>query len=251
MVRKNMKNLMNEYNEVGYFIQKIFLEDFINSLLKDIESAKKLEDVDLYSDRSGLFRRLERLYDKGKNLNQLNIKIIEFLKKTFNKSFLIFKDKFNSKPPGGEGYKAHFDGIFKFFDENNKEKNGWYEYSDIFVNVLVSLDQADDKNGTLQISQAHKKSFNDLYSKTLKDGSPNLTKEFESSLKFKSIKLDAGDILVFDNRCPHRSQKNNSDKSRRILYYTYSPESYGSYYEKYFKDKKNSKNSSNKALTGD
>ena len=66
----------------------------------------------------------------------------------------------------------------------------------------------------------HRKSFEDLYSKTLKDGSPNLTNEFESSLKFESINLDAGDILVFDNRCPHRSQKNNSDKSRRILYYT-------------------------------
>ena len=102
MVRKNMKNFMNEYNEDGYFIQKNFFgKDFINSLLKDIESAKKLEDVDVYSDRSGLLRRLERLYDKGK-INQLNIKIIEFLKKTFNKSFLIFKDKFNSKPPGGK-----------------------------------------------------------------------------------------------------------------------------------------------------
>ena len=84
MVRKNMKNFMNEYNEDGYFIQKNFFgKDFINSLLKDIESAKKLEDVDVYSDRSGLLRRLERLYDKGENLNQLNIKIIEFLKKNF------------------------------------------------------------------------------------------------------------------------------------------------------------------------
>ena len=91
-------------------------------MLKDIESAKKLEDVDVYSDRSGLLRRLERLYDKGENLNQLNIKIIEFLKKTFNKSFLIFKDKFNSKPPGGEGYKAHFDGILNFLMKIIKKK---------------------------------------------------------------------------------------------------------------------------------
>ena len=48
------------------------------------------------------------------------------------------------------------------------KKNGWYEYSDIFVNVLVSLDQADDKNGTLQISQAHKKSFKIYIQKHLK-----------------------------------------------------------------------------------
>ena len=149
---------------------------------------------------------------------------MNFLKKLLINLFLYLKINLIRSHQAGRVTK-HFDGIFKFFDENNKEKNGWYEYSDIFVNVLVSLDQADDKNGTLQISQVHRKSFEDLYSKTLKDGSPNLTNEFESSLKFKSIKLDAGDILVFDNRCPHRSQKNNSDKSRRILYYTYSPES--------------------------
>ena len=57
-------------------------------MLKDEESAKKLEDVDVYSDRSGLLRRLERLYDKGENLNQLNIKAVLLLKKLFNKSYL-------------------------------------------------------------------------------------------------------------------------------------------------------------------
>ena len=252
MIRIIMNNLLDEYNKEGYFIQKNFFDqNFIISLLEDIDKAEKLKNVDVYSDKSGLPRRIERLYDKGDNLNQLNLKVSNFLENIFRISFLIFKDKFNSKPPGGEGYKAHFDGIFKFLDKNNKERNGWYEYSNVFVNVLIALDQADDENGTLQISKVYKDSFNNLYLKTLKDGSPNLTNEFESSLEFKSINLNAGDILVFDNRCPHRSEKNISKKSRRILYYTYSPKSDGSHYEKYFYDKKNSKNLSNKALIGD
>ncbi len=247
-----MTKFLNEYNQIGYFIQKNFIDQtFTNSLLKEIEKAKKLQNVDIYSDRGGLPRRIERLYDKGNYLKKLNLKISKLLEQVFNKSFLIFKDKFNYKPPGGEGYKAHFDGIFQFIDENNKVKNGWYEYGDVFVNVLISLDKADESNGTLQISEAIKDNFGKLYLKTTKDGSPNLAKEFEASLKFKSIDLNVGDVLVFDNRCPHKSQKNNSNKPRRILYYTYSPKSAGNYYEKYFNDKNNSKNASNKALIGE
>ena len=246
-----MKNLLEKYNNNGYFIQKNFFENkFIESLLKDIELAKSKKDTDIYLDRNGLLRRIERLYDKSENLKMLNLKISSFLEEIFKTSFLIFKDKFNAKPPGGEGYQAHYDGVYKFNDENNVKKNGWYEYGESFVNVLVSLDKCDEKNGPLQISNVHKKSFDELLPKTLEDGTPNLKPDFEKKLKFELINLNAGDILIFDNRCPHRSNKNISNNMRRILYYTYSLSSAGSQYKKYFHDKKNSKNA-NKSLTGD
>ena len=54
-------------------------------------------------------------------------------------------------------------------------------------------------------------------------------------------------MVVFSNTCPHRSKKNNSNESRRILYYTYSLSKNGSKYDKYFEDKEKSKNKS-KAL---
>ena len=54
-------------------------------------------------------------------------------------------------------------------------------------------------------------------------------------------------MVIFSNTCPHRSKKNNSYKSRRIIYYTYSLAKNGSKYHTYFEDKKNSKNIS-KAL---
>ena len=247
-----MNNFLDNYNKEGYFIQKNFFDQkFADALLKEIEEAKKKKNVDVYTDRSGLLRRIERLYETGINLKKLNIQISNLLEQVFKKPFLIFKDKFNYKPPGGEGYKAHFDGIFQFTDEFNKVRNGWYEYGDVFVNVLISLDKADNTNGTLQISKVVKDNFKELYSKTAKDGSPNLSRELVSNLEFKSIELNVGDALVFDNRCPHRSEKNNSNKPRRILYYTYSLKSAGSYYEKYFHDKDKSKNTSNKALTGE
>ena len=36
---------------------------------------------------------------------------------------LIFKDKFNLKPPGGEGFYAHYDGIFKWLDKVEIDKS--------------------------------------------------------------------------------------------------------------------------------
>ena len=59
--------------------------------------------------------------------------------------------------------------------------------------------------------------------------------------------LNIGDIVIFSNTCPHRSKKNNSEKNRRVLYYTYSLFKNGSKYNKYFEDKEKSKNLS-KAL---
>ena len=51
-------------------------------------------------------RRIERLFDKGKNLKFVNKKILNFLNR-FLKKLVIFKDKFNAKPPGGEGFNFH------------------------------------------------------------------------------------------------------------------------------------------------
>ena len=49
-------------------------------------------------------------------------------------------------------------------------------------------------------------------------------------------------MVFFSNKCPHQSKKNNTKKSRRILYYTYTKLKYKSKYLKYYKDKMKSKN---------
>ena len=60
--------------------------------------------------------------------------------------------------------------------------------------------------------------------------------------------LNAGDLVVFKNTCPHRSKKNKSKMNRRILYYTYLSEKFGNQYNNYFKDKELSKNKTSKSL---
>jgi 2-aminoethylphosphonate dioxygenase len=245
-----MKSLRKEYSDYGFFIKQNFLD--IHSVEKIIDEIGALkENIDIYYDKKGNLRRIEKFYNKGESLLSANKKISIFLKEIFNIDFTIFKDKFNAKPPGGEGFFAHYDGVFNFKNEKNEDKNGWYEYGDLFVNVLIALDPCNAENGTIEIASSHNKSFNELLSNTKKNGTPDILAEVEKELKFNIINLKRGDIVIFNNTCPHRSKKNNSKTDRKTLYYTYTPLKYGSKYEEYFNDKLKSKNKSSKSLSGD
>lgn len=74
-------------------------------------------------------------------------------------------------------------------------------------------------------------------------------KEIEDKVEFEFINMNKGDLLIFNNKCPHRSDNNNSNKNRRILYFTYNPIEYGDNYNIYYNDKKYSDNSVNKSLS--
>tara|TARA_B100001121_G_scaffold308863_1_gene333997 strand:- start:2346 stop:3086 length:741 start_codon:yes stop_codon:yes gene_type:complete len=234
-----------QFENCGYFICKnFFSKNFIKLLMDEIEYSK---DTTKYFDNHNFLRRIEKLYDKGIQLKNLNKKISSLLEDVFNKKFLIFKDKFNAKPPGGEGFFAHYDGIFHFINSNDEKKKGWYEYGNFFVNALVAIDECNKENGALELAQSHEGGFEELINNTKKDGTPALLKSIEAKTTFNLINLNVGDMVIFSNKCPHRSKKNKSDKSRRIIYYTYSLEKNGSKYKKYFDDKEKSKNVS-KAL---
>jgi len=241
------QDLKKIYLDKGFFIiKKFFLKATIDAAKKEIETSK---NIDKYFDASGVIRRVERLYDKGDKLTKINNKIVEKLNNIFYEPYTIFKDKFNAKPPGGEGFFAHYDGVFIFKDAQGIDKKGWYEYTDVFVNVLVALDPCTKENGTIEIANAHNKTFEDLLLNTKQNGTPEILDEITKKTSFNSIKLDAGDVVVFDNKCPHKSSKNYSKQSRGTLYYTYTLAKYGSFYNKYFDDKKNSKNDKGKSLS--
>lgn len=242
----NYLDYKKEFDINGYFVFRNFLsKDFVLKLIDDINNASGTEK---YFDNTNNLRRVEKLFNKGENLIYLNSEILSLLKNIFKTNFTIFKDKFNSKPPGGEGFYAHYDGIFKFTDSNSNKKNGWYEYGDFFINALFAIDKCDKENGSIELAKFHKGDFNELFEKTKKDGTPALSKEVENKTSFDVIDLDAGDLIVFSNTCPHRSKKNNSKYDRRIIYYTYTLNEFGSKYEEYFNDKKKSKGLS-KALS--
>lgn len=242
-----MNEKQKKFHQNGY----LKLENEVNfELIKNIRKdcfTKKIGT--LYKDNEGKPRRLENIYDKTKNLKLLNNHLIKLIKKIFKKKMVIFKDKCNLKPPGGGGFRPHYDGIFYFKNENKKLKKGWYEYSNYFLNVLVALDKCTKQNGSIEIGRWHNKNFDSLYENTKKNGSPELKIKFAKKIKFKLIELNAGDILFFSNKCPHQSKKNLSKSSRKVLYYTYAIGK-KNIYKRYFLDKQKSLNKNSKSLPG-
>jgi ectoine hydroxylase-related dioxygenase (phytanoyl-CoA dioxygenase family) len=196
----------------------------------------------------GQIRRLERFYNKTHYLNLLNKKNEKILELIFGEKFNIFKDKFNLKPPGGEGFNAHYDGIF-YFKINKRNYPGWYTYASSFINILIPFDNSNKKNGTIKIAKEDKKKFAELLKNTKKNGTPELKTAYEKRLKFRYLNLSVGDICIFSNRCAHKSDSNKTKYNRRILYYTYNKKSEGNFYKKYFFDKKKSQ-SKFKSLSG-
>ncbi len=236
------------FDKKGYcIIADVFDQSEVASINREIT---EVENADVYYDSNGNLRRVERLCDKGKFLKIANQRCLDVLNKKFEKKFSIFKDKYNAKPPGGEGFYSHFDGVFMFKDTNGVEKKGWYEYSDFFINILIALDNCNLENGTIEISKKIDLDFNDLLKLTRQDGTPNIKKDFEKTIEFEPIILNPGDIVLFLNTCPHKSSKNNSMVDRRTLYFTYT-EGTVSHYDNYFNDKLNSKNETSKSLSGD
>ena len=247
-----MKNLSEIYNKTGYLKINNFIKiKEVCEIELELERCLKNKKILKYKDKNGKIRRIEKIYDKGQFLKKFDFDVKNLLKKIFKKKYSIFKDKLNIKPPGGEGFFAHYDGIFKFKNKKNKKLNGWYEYSDNFINVLLAINTCNKKNGTIELAKASKGNFYDLLKNTNNDGTPNLKKSYESKLNFKFINLKVGDILIFSNKCPHRSKKNRSNKNRKILYYTYTNNASKDLYKKYFLDKVSSTNKKSKSLSGE
>ena len=247
---KNLQELQYNYNKVGYVIIDRFFEvDFIDEVSSNIESLIKSRNVNIYYDRSGKIRRMEKFIFKKEVFKFLNNKIMEIIFCLTREKQILFKDKVNFKPPNGEGFYAHYDGIFQFKKDDNILKNGWYEYADNFNNSLIALDNFNLGNGTIEIAKKHNGTFKELLCNTKKNGTPDLLKDIEKKCNFHPISLKKGGIVIFKHNCPHRSGPNLSNNNRSSLYLTYTDEAKGNFYDKYFIDKKASKNK-DKALLG-
>lgn len=248
-MKTDLNKLRDEYATKGYCIgRNIIKKEALEAAYQEIISSDR---TSVFKDQSGLLRRIESIYDKGPNLININNTFLEFLNLLFNEEFLIFKDKYNAKPAGGEGFFAHYDGIFTWVDKDGLERDGWHCYSDKFVNILVAIDEMTAENGALEIAKEHKGSFKDLLKNTKMNGTPDILAEVEAALEFEKILINPGDIVLFSSRCPHRSSKNHSNSDRRTIYYSYNPLREGENYIKYFEDKSGSQNKASKSLSGE
>lgn len=134
---------------------------------------------------------------------------------------VLYKGKINFKLPGGDGFRPHQD-----------QQAGWGAYADFFITALLSIDEATEENGCLEMAAGY-------HDKGLigPEWEP-LTDEQIAAMNPVSCPTKPGDVIFFDSYAPHGSGPNMSDKERRVLYVTYNRLSDGDHRAQYYADKR-------------
>ncbi len=252
---KNLENLKKEYKKKGFLkIKNFFEKKEISTVRENIKRNIKKNNKKYFFyyekiKKKKVLRRIEKISEYSKDAKKIiyNKKIKKITKILTNNNFKLFKEKLNFKYPGGEGFKPHIDGHFLWKDKNNKIRNGWKEYSNDFLSIVIPLEKVNKKNGCLELSslQNTKKiglNFNEITSNIVKF-TPNVKKSLLKKFKWTPIEMDIGDILIFNWKCAHKSRKNYSSNSRMIFYATfYKSNKIKNVKRKYYLDKQKSLN---------
>jgi len=141
----------------------------------------------------------------------------------FGEDAVLFKEKINFKYPGGDGFKHHQD-----------QAAGWWDYGNLFISVLISVDEATPENGCLEIAPGEAR-----HRHLDREWRP-FTEEEIKEMPFQLVPTKPGDVIFFDSFVPHGSYPNLSNTRRRILYVTYNRLSEGDHREQYYADKRKS-----------
>lgn len=172
--------------------------------------------------KNDLFR-IEYFYESSKKLNSLinSTKVKKIINLLCGKRATLFKEKINIKPPFSREDRLHQD-----------VQGDWLKYSNNFITFLVSLVDTDKKNGNLifDISGNNKSKILGKMFKVLK------ISELKSPF-FVNLPLKAGDAVFFNGYIPHKSTKNNTNKSRKQMYLTYCVPKFKNTRKKYFQEK--------------
>ncbi len=223
-------NQINSFQNNGYIkVSSFYNQNEINQITNWTNEVQNFEETpgkwQMYYEttqddkKKRILNRIENFepYHKGfKNL--FKSKILNSVEKLFGSPAVLFKDKINFKMPGGSGFKAHQD-----------IQAGWDKYCKLHMTALISIDAATENNGCLEIASG--KHLNKMIGKSWEPLD-------ESSLNYKSFPTKPGDVIFFDSYCPHKSKKNNTNKSRRVLYITFNKLKEGDFRRKYFDDKR-------------
>ena len=121
-------------------------------------------------------------------------------------------DKINFKNPGARGFYPHQD-----------MAGTWSDYVENIVNVFIAIDHSDIENGCLQVSEGeHTRGM-------LGPKMSPISDEYLPGLKWNNIVQEPGDVLFFDGFLPHKSDPNNSVRTRRVILLTYTKVSEGDF----------------------
>ena len=165
-------------------------------------------------------------------------RLVEIIKDGTGLEVNLFKDKCNAKNPGGGAFEPHQDVIaYDSFKPN------------FHITIAIFLDAANHKNGCLNFPVDYLSDLCDLNTPMNStsvgprpvlpsiQGGPNhgsITPEVTKQIRWREVAANVGDVVLFDSYVPHCSYRNNSDQSRRALFFTFNLQEDGAYYEDYY-----------------
>ena len=207
--KKKLKELRNEVNKLSKSKNKIIAKYYQQNYLKT---------------KDDLFR-IEHFYETSSKFKSLikSEKINGPIKKLIGKKAYLFKEKINIKPPFSREDRLHQD-----------VQGDWLKYSNHLITILISLVDTNKKNGNLifDISGNNKDKLLGKMFKILK-----LRELYKPN--FIDLPLNSGDAVFFNGYIPHKSNQNNTNKSRTQIYITYCVPKMKNAREKYFLEKFN------------
>ena len=220
---------ISEFKKNGYVLLKDYLKENINLLESITKKFVELPDaknkyMKYYEtiDTKKVLSRMEYLIDFDEQLNKLENDVIKPIASYYLDSDVnLFKEKINFKLPGGGAFKPH------------QDFPAWNDFSPTeYVTIGIPLDNMTRENGCLNMATTIGRNKQIYHNEENNDIPDN----YLNTWKWDELICNIGDVIVFDSFIPHYSKKNNTNKNRRIYYFTYNKSKEGnlriSYYNK-------------------
>jgi ectoine hydroxylase-related dioxygenase (phytanoyl-CoA dioxygenase family) len=165
-------------------------------------------------------------------------KLQQLIHQLTDTDFVLFKDKCNAKNPGGGAFEPHQDII-----AYDQFKPAYH------VTAAIFLDDATLENGCLYFPENYQQDLANLETRRVptpvgdlpvlqsyEGGTThgNIRQEICDQMNWTPITAKAGDVVLFDSYVPHYSKKNESQLTRRAMFFTFNPHSDGDFYEAYY-----------------
>ena len=216
---------INYYNEKGYLVvdnaipkekllelQKV-TDDFVTDS-KTVKDNDEIYDIaDDHSESNPNLRRLKNPHMIHKVYENISTDpcILDIVEKLVGKDIRRDHSKLNFKSAkGGESIEWHQD--WAFYPHTN----------DDIVEVGIFLDDCNEENGPLMaIPGSHKGPLDDHHHEGLFIGAVDPSKSNYDISTAEPFLANAGSISLHHVRSLHGSKKNNSEKSRRVLFIGY------------------------------
>jgi len=208
------------------------LSDFYRDNLSELIAVPEIDNAEKVC-------RYEYIKGYSQPVRELIVpKLQEMIRQLTGTDFVLFKDKCNAKNPGGGAFDPHQDVI-----AYDQFKPAYH------VTAAIFLDDATLENGCLFFPENYQQDLANL--KTRRVSTPvgdlpvldsyeggtthgNIRQEICARINWKPVPARTGDVVLFDSYVPHYSEKNESELTRRAMFFTFNALCDGDFYDAYY-----------------